>query len=128
MSFHQRSYWSGSSKYDSTFICWRHTWSDLVYEYPWAKVPMISGYVIFVHFNDQIQVLLCNEDTLNSQALSCTKHSFRRYIKRKPWFYRLLVSWKTSPTKLSSGKERTFLYSAVFRTEERGHLNIFSCN
>jgi len=28
-SFHQRSYWSGSSKYGSTFICWRHTWSDL---------------------------------------------------------------------------------------------------
>ena len=29
----------------STFICWRHTWRDLVYEYSWAKSPMISGYV-----------------------------------------------------------------------------------
>ena len=35
---------SASSKYGSTFICWRHTWRDLVYEYSWAKSPMISGY------------------------------------------------------------------------------------
>jgi hypothetical protein len=26
------------------FICWRHKWRDLVYEYSWAKSPMISGY------------------------------------------------------------------------------------
>jgi hypothetical protein len=38
-------HWSASSKYGSTFICWRHTWRDLAYEYAWAKVPMISGYV-----------------------------------------------------------------------------------
>jgi hypothetical protein len=36
---------SASSKYGSTFICWHHTWRDLVYEYSWAKSPMISGYV-----------------------------------------------------------------------------------
>ena len=36
---------SASSKYGSTFICWRHTWRDLAYEYSWAKSPMISGYV-----------------------------------------------------------------------------------
>jgi uncharacterized membrane protein YdbT with pleckstrin-like domain len=35
---------SASSKYGSTFICWRHKWRDLVYEYAWAKSPMISGY------------------------------------------------------------------------------------
>ena len=35
---------SASSKYGSTFICWRHTWRNLVYEYSWAKSPMISGY------------------------------------------------------------------------------------
>ena len=35
---------SASSKYGSTFICWRHTWRDLVYKYSWAKSPMISGY------------------------------------------------------------------------------------
>jgi hypothetical protein len=34
---------SASSKYGSTFICWRHKWRDLVYEYSWAKSPMISG-------------------------------------------------------------------------------------
>ena len=38
-------HWSAFSKYGSTFICWRHTWRDLAYEYSWAKVPMISGYV-----------------------------------------------------------------------------------
>jgi hypothetical protein len=38
---------SASSKYGSTFICWRHKWRDLVYEYSWAKSPMISGYVRF---------------------------------------------------------------------------------
>jgi hypothetical protein len=37
---------SASSKYGSPFICWRHTWRDLVYEYSWAKSPMISGYEI----------------------------------------------------------------------------------
>jgi hypothetical protein len=35
---------SASSKYGSTFICWRHKWRDLVYEYSSAKSPMISGY------------------------------------------------------------------------------------
>ena len=39
---------SASSKYGSTFICWRHKWRDLVYEYSWAKSPMISGYVTYL--------------------------------------------------------------------------------
>ena len=37
---------SASYKYGSTFICWRHRWRDLVYEYSWAKSPMISGYAV----------------------------------------------------------------------------------
>ena len=38
----------------STFICWRHTWRDLAYEYSWAKVPMISGY--------GLSVVICDTD------------------------------------------------------------------
>jgi hypothetical protein len=37
---------SASSKYGSTFICWRRKWRDLVYEYSWAKSPMISDYAV----------------------------------------------------------------------------------
>jgi hypothetical protein len=37
---------SASSKYGSTFICWRHKWRNLVYVYSWAKSPMISGYAL----------------------------------------------------------------------------------
>jgi hypothetical protein len=40
-SFHQRL------PLCSTFICWRHTWRELVYEYSWAKSPMISGYDVY---------------------------------------------------------------------------------
>ena len=45
---------SAFSKYGSTFICRRHTWRDLVYEYSWAKSPMISGYVLFLWFSDSV--------------------------------------------------------------------------
>ena len=48
---------SASSKYGSTFICWRHKWRDLVYEYSWAKSPMISGYAIITNWMFPIPIL-----------------------------------------------------------------------
>ena len=52
---------SASSKYGSTFICWRHTWRDLVYEYSWAKSPMISGCNALDKVQDQLlKNMLCH--------------------------------------------------------------------
>ena len=54
---------SASSKYGSTFICWSHTWRDLVYEYSGAKSPMISGYAAIYVSIAEVNIRLIHMQT-----------------------------------------------------------------